>query len=169
MVHLLKSIKCTKTRNLRPGMEHLCGCLDTLNPMIICVRQETRHEPKEDGPQPSSHPQQRTIWGSPHSTHLAVGLQLQHLSGGRIKFAVLIALVQKVASGPYLIYASRIAEYGVGCERLTEVTCQMDLLKEDMLNEAREHISHLRSSGWPEDTPFFKSTRNELMRHQYYY
>lgn len=45
-------------------------------------------------------PQPRTAQGTPHCTHLAVPLQLQHPSR-RVKFLVLVGLVQKAAPGPY--------------------------------------------------------------------
>lgn len=39
----------------------------------------------------------------------------------------------------------------------------MDLLNEDMLTETRDCTSQLCSLGWPEDIPFIKTIRNELV------
>lgn len=47
-------------------------------------------------------PKPRTGQGPPHSIPLAVGVQLQHPSRGRVKFVSLTALVQKASSCPYL-------------------------------------------------------------------
>ena len=57
---------------------------------------------------PDGEPQQRTAQGPPHSSHLAVGLRLQHPGRGRVKFVLLVALVQKAAARPYLTYVLRI-------------------------------------------------------------
>ena len=42
---------------------------------------------------PGGEPQPSTTKGPPHSTHLVVCLELQHLGTGRVKFFVLVALV----------------------------------------------------------------------------
>lgn len=78
-------------------MERLGGCLSTLNPMIICVgRKLGVSDRRMDLRYPDREPQPRTARGPHHSTHLAVGLWLQHLSGEELSLLCLLHLCRKL-------------------------------------------------------------------------
>ena len=57
---------------------------------------------------PDGEPQLITTQGPPRCTHLPVCLWLQNPSSERVKFAELVALMQKAATCPYLTSVSRI-------------------------------------------------------------